>query len=113
VLSNQFTVVQNDLGDRTVDIANLKTAEENLRTAKLILSAAATKLSTKVKRKVLSASYFKLAQSYLANNYRFRASVFTIRAILLYQDKYTPSLFVFLTQALRLGFLLPARFKQV
>ena len=113
VLSNQFTVVQNDLGDRTVDIANLKTAEENLRTAKLILSAAATKLSTKVKRKVLSASYFKLAQSYLANNYRFRASVFTIRAILLYQDKYTPSLFVFLIKALGLGFLLPARFKQV
>jgi len=111
VLSDQFTVIQNDFGDRTVDIANLNTARENLRTTKLIITELDTRLSSKTKRKVLSSAYFKLAQSNLANKNRIKSVFLTFRSIMLYQDKYTPSLIVFLIHAVGLGFIIPARFK--
>lgn len=113
VLSDQFTVVQNDLGDRTVTITNLKTSKENLRTTQYIIRNLGSELTQSVRRKMQSAAYFKLAQSYLANKKRLAATAFTLRAIFTYQDKYTPSLIVFLIRAMGLGFLIPSRFKQV
>ena len=111
ILSNQQTVVQYDLGDRTVDISNLKTAKENLRTTQLILKHLKTDLPRRLQRQMLSSAYFKLAQSYDANN-KFATSMgFTLRAIITHQNEYTPSLIIFLIKTSSLGFLLPARFK--
>jgi glycosyltransferase involved in cell wall biosynthesis len=111
ILSNQQTVVQYDLGDRTVDISNLKTAKENLRTPQLILKRVKTNLPRRLQSQMLSSAYFKLAQSYDANNKFATSMVFTLRAIITHQNKYTPSLIIFLIKTSGLGFLLPTRFK--
>lgn len=111
IQSNQQTVLQYDLGDRTVDIANLKTATENLRTTQLIVKRLKTNLPGNLRRQILSSAYFKLAQSYVANKQSVKAIGYTLRAIITHQNKYTPSLIIFLIKALGLGSLLPARFK--
>lgn len=111
ILSNQQTVVQYDLGDRTVDISNLKTAKENLRTTQLILKRIKTDSPRRLQRQLLSSAYFKLAQSYGANNKSAISIAFTLRAIITHQNEYTPSLLIFLIKTSGLGFLLPSRFK--
>jgi glycosyltransferase involved in cell wall biosynthesis len=111
ILSNQQTVVQYDLGDRTVDISNLKTAKENLRTTQLILKRIKTDLPRKLQKQMLSSAYFKLAQSYDANNKYAISMAFTLRAIITHQNEYTPSLVIFLIKTSGLSFLLPSRFK--
>lgn len=111
IVSQHQTVLVNDYGDRTVALANLATAQHSLATTRYIITNLGSELTTNVQRKMLSAAYFKLAQSYLANNKRTQAAVFTLRALATYQDKYTPSLLVFLVKTLGLGFLLPSRFK--
>ena len=113
IVSPHHTVIVNDYGDRTVDIANLQTSQKSLATTQYIIDNLGAELSTSVRRKMQSAAYFKLAQSYLANKKRLAATAFTLRAIFTYQDKYSPSLIVFLIRAMGLGFLLPSRFKQV
>ncbi|MCF8463888.1 MAG: glycosyltransferase [Flavobacteriales bacterium] len=105
------TVVQFDHGDRTVDLANINSAKKNLQTSKLIISRNEKHLSKALINRVLASGYYRLAKSYLANNQRWNAVRLTSLALLLHRDKYSPSQIVFLFHALRLGFLLPSRFR--
>jgi glycosyltransferase involved in cell wall biosynthesis len=113
VPSLNHTVIINDHGDRTVDIANISSAAESLITTKYIVKRLGARLSPKVGKKIISASYFKLAQTHLANKHRVKAILWTIWSIVLCQDKYTLSRIVFAINAAGLGFVLPSRFKRV
>ncbi len=82
--TDRQTVVIRDLGDRTVSILKTQTYIENLRLKKeLINNDVEGRIRPEWGRFVLSAAYFRLAQSYLSNNQFIRFYYYLAHSILL------------------------------
>jgi len=82
--TNRQTVVIRDLGDRTLTILNTRVYAENLRLKKeLFKNDVKGKIRPKWRTFALSAAYFRLAQSYLANNRFIRFYYYLAHSILL------------------------------
>jgi glycosyltransferase involved in cell wall biosynthesis len=78
----QQTVVIRDLGDRTVSMLKTHTYVENLRLKKeLIKNDTKGRIRPEWRRFVLSGSYFRLAQSYLAQGQILKFYYFLLKSI--------------------------------
>jgi glycosyltransferase involved in cell wall biosynthesis len=84
IWSEHFTLVIRDFGDRTINPIKIQTYIDGLQLVKnLIRNDAASRIRPEWRRFVLSASYFRLAQSYLANHKFIQFYYYLLRSLLL------------------------------
>jgi len=84
ILSDQYTVVIRDLGDRTIDYLNADTYRANLKVIRQIVkNDSERRIRLEWRRFALSAAYYKLAVSYLKQNRSFHFYENILRSILI------------------------------
>lgn len=105
------TVWIKDLGDRSIDLSNLRNAKENLTSLRKAIETGAAQISPEVKLKALAAAEFRLAQSYSKNGQRIHAAFYATRSLVLFRDRYATSILAFILVNLNLHWLLPKRIK--
>ncbi|MBP9151283.1 MAG: glycosyltransferase family 2 protein [Flavobacteriales bacterium] len=87
--TNQQTVVIRDLGDRTVTLLKTQTYIDNLRLKKkLIQNDEKGRIRPEWKKFMLSAAYFRLAQSYFAQNQLLKFYYYLLRSIVITPKTY-------------------------
>jgi glycosyltransferase involved in cell wall biosynthesis len=98
------TIIINDLGDRTTDVKNLKNAQENLKNLRSSILETPKGISDRVRRKITAAAYHRLSKSYLANEKHFWAIFFSVKSLLIFRDKYAPSIVMFILEVVKSNF---------
>ncbi|MCF8461082.1 MAG: glycosyltransferase family 2 protein [Flavobacteriales bacterium] len=89
VWSEHFTLVIRDFGDRTIDSSKTKTYIDNLRlTRQIIQNDSNGRIRPAWKRFVLSAAYFRLAQSYLVQGRTAKFYYYLLKSIVITPKKY-------------------------